>query len=380
MILEGKRVRDVANEIALLDANNAPLTVLLMKLRKKKSQDVKFEWFEDLFPAHLRTYVTTAGTESSGDTALTFSSDGEAAYGRPGDLWMNIDTGEVIYITAVASSVWTVIRNVGDSSANPVTGADEWFYIGNAQQTGAVAREKITTQVTNPYNYCQIFKEGWEITATAQATRMYGGDERTNLRKKHGKVHMRDIERSMWWGVRERLDDNSVATTAYMQRGFFWWLSTNAHQDSGSTTEDDFDAFLRQDFRYGNNVKMMFCSPLALSVISSWGRDKLQVVPRDTTFGINITRYISPHGELNLINNKTFYDVNATSDSWYNYGACSAIVDLEYLWYRYLRDTQLRTNIQEPDKDAVEDEFLTECGMELHHEEHHAAIYDWSLT
>jgi hypothetical protein len=104
------------------------------------------------------------------------------------------------------------------------------------------------------------------------------------------------------------------------------------------------------------------------------------LVPRDKTYGLNITRYVSPHGELNLINNKLFYDMNATSTSWYNFGAAACIVDLEYLWYRYLRDTQLQTNIQGTDEDTVQDQYLTECGLELHHEKHHAFIYDWSLT
>ncbi len=44
-----------------------------------------------------------------------------------------------------------------------------------------------------------------------------------------------------------------------------------------------------------------------------------------------------------------------------------------------MRDTRLKMNIQENDKDAVEDEYQTDCGLELHNEKHHAQILSWAL-
>jgi hypothetical protein len=123
----------------------------------------------------------------------------------------------------------------------------------------------------------------------------------------------------------------------------------------------------------------MYCSPLCLTTISSWGRDKLQVVPRDTTFGINITRYISPHGELNLINNKMFGDITVTDSETTNPSKSSVILDIEQLKYRYLRDTRLEMNIQGTDQDSIEDQYLTECGLEFSLPKHHAVIWGWQV-
>ena len=151
---------------------------------------------------------------------------------------------------------------------------------------------------------------------------------------------------------------NGGQTAAYMTRGAFRWMDSSwVHTNASDLTEDEFCTYLETDFRYGNGVKFMFCSPRALSVISGWGRDKLQVVPRDT--------------------NKLFQDVVDT-DADVDPSTCSVILDIEQLKYRYLRDTTLEMNIEENDRDSKENQYMTECGLQMEQPKHHAVIYGWS--
>jgi hypothetical protein len=287
----------------------------------------------------------------------------------------------------------TLIRGVGDTEVGTWVTGDEIFIIGNAQEMGDTARESITTIVSQPWNHAQLFKEPFEVDNTANATALHGGKDLPYLRRKHGELHKKDIARAFWWGARDLVSKAEASTAggsypavsaAHTTRGVWQWILESAaagsHTNASDLTEDDFNGYLQSDFRYGNNVKFMFCCPLALTVISGWGREKLQVVPRDTTFGINITRYISPHGELNLINNKLFGDVDGGANALYNPAEASIILDLEQLKYRYLRDTRLELGIQENDRDAVEDQYLTECGLQFMLPKHAAGIWEWSQS
>jgi hypothetical protein len=381
-ILLAKRVRDVNPKIDLLDANNNALLTLIKRLRKKPATDVKFEWFEDVELA--KTITITAAAQSSTDTTLTATSAAHAARARAFDLWMVGDSGEIVYVQSVTAAVLTVVREIGGTAAEIASG-DTLYYVGNAQPSGHTARAKVSTIVSQKTGFCQIFEEGWEIAKDAAKTRMYGGPERDYLRMKHAEEHMRSIDRGLWVGdaTTATLTPTQTGQTgkeAYVMKGFFPYLSTNTHTNStGELTDTEFFTYMEDDFRYGNAVKFMFCSPKAMTVIANWALPQLELIPKDTTYGISITRLKTPHGELNLINNKLFKDLNDTGAT-YNYGACSAIVDLESLYYRELRGTELQMNIQGTDEDTFEDQYLTQCGLELHHEKRHAEIYDWDVS
>jgi len=386
IISSSRRVRDVSNEISLLDVGNNALLTLLRKLRKGGATDPKVEWFEDAFPTQWVTIA--AGDTSVVDTTLTVST-ADSYLLRAGDVLLVADTQELLYVKSMSTTTVTVIRGVGGSTAADIESGDVAFIVGNAQTVGETARTSLTTQVDPKYNYTQIMKESWEIDNTANATRLFGGNERKRLNKKHGEIHTKDHERALWWGGRDKFYTAAALKVTYMMGGVDYFLSgtdSEVYNDASEYTEDEFDADLRTAFRYGMGTKFMFCSPLALSVISSWGRDKLRAVPRDKTWGINITRYISPHGELNLINNKLFGDFTGTelsatsSGSIGNWATASVILDLNQLEYRALRDTRLEMNIQENDRDATEDQYLTESTLVLRLPDHHMQIFGWALS
>jgi hypothetical protein len=390
-VLGGRRKRDVADKIALLDADHSPMLALLMQLRKYPCDDVKFEWQEDVFPTVRDTVTGTSSGDSEGLANAT------AGIWRAGDLWMNGDSGEVILVTTINTTTsFDATRGVGGTDAQAIETTDNWYYIGNANETGSQARTKLTTQITQPYNYCQLFKESFEVTNTLNATKLYGGPDLEYLRYKHAQIHQRDKERMLWFGVRSK----TVGTTGvtYTSKGLvtdvvsgtdggFITSNESVSNSTGAYSETTFDTDLQTGFRYGSSTKFMFASPMAISTVSSWGRDKLRIVPRADTWGLAITRYISPHGELNIVNEKMLFDFSESGDAgtWGEYGSydlskMAVILDMKNVFLRTLRDTTLEMGIQEPDRDSIEDQYLTECGLQVVNEKTCMTIYGFDIA
>jgi hypothetical protein len=382
----GRRVRDVSNKIWLLDAQNTALTTLLRNIRKKHVTDPRFEWYEDAFVTQSTT--CTADDSTLLDTSVAVTT-GEL--GRAGDVWLNNNTAEMIYLSEVNSDVWTVVRAVGGSTAADWDAADVLLYIGNGMATGSIARASLTTQTSNKYNFTQIFKESFEISKTADTTKLWGGPHRQYLRQKHGISHTRDIEKAFWLGLKDDINVTNDAAAAayftasgggvaYLTEGVFSRLTTNsATNSSNELTNAEFEVILEQFYRYGSDTKFLFLAPRGCTVIDAWARGNIQTVPSTSTYGIKIVRYESSHGNVNIIKNKLFYDWANTSGTP-NYGKAAALLDLELLTYCYKRDTKLEMGIQENDRDSVEDQYLTECGLMLKNEECHGEIFDFDTA
>lgn len=91
--------------------------------------------------------------------------------------------------------------------------------------------------------------------------------------------------------------------------------------------------------------------------------------PKDRSYGIAVTQYISPHGVVNLVKEVLLEHAGSTTSTSY-YAGYAFAVELEDLVYRYLqnRDVQLETDIQLPGDDSFKDQYICEVGMEFHNE------------
>ncbi len=247
------------------------------------------------------------------------------------------------------------------------------FEEGSAESTLSTVSSK-TSVVTN---YLQIFRKSVEITKSMANTELYGGADRPYQRKKKGIELMRDLERTFLFGE-PLLDTGTYASVTHARRtsgGIFHYISTNATAAGGALTESEFEGFLRSVFRYGSNTRYLFCSPLVVSVISLWAQGKLQTFPKDKTYGIAISQYLSPHGTVNLVKEIMLENAGGVS-STSNYGGYAVAVELEDVVYRYLqnRDVQFETEIQHPADDFYKDQYICEVGMEFHNEQKHAEL------
>lgn len=251
------------------------------------------------------SWDTTPSAETSAETVITV---GHGTYFNTYDLVKVPRTGEVMLVTSISTNDLTVVRGYGETGVAATVSNEPIVIIGSAFQEGSANTELVTksTRTERQYNYVQIFRKSVEITESLANSELYGGNDRDYQRKKKGIELMRDFERAFLYG--DRFEDTGSKDTGVVHArritgGALFFITTNATDAGGTFTESEFETFLRSVFRYGSKSRYLFCSPLVNSVISQWAIGKLQMVPKDKTYGIAINQYVSPHGTVNLVNN-----------------------------------------------------------------------------
>jgi hypothetical protein len=242
-------------------------------------------------------------------------------------------------------------------------------------EEGASKRTLKTTKGVNVYNLTQIFRNPYGVTGTENASDMYGEQDLKQLRYEIGVSHSIDIERAFLFGERVSTTGASLSNPQRATRGVIKFLEDGASASrimsvsDGNLTESVFREWLRA--LYENDpgaTRVIFMSRLVADVIDGWAGEKLRVVPKDKTYGIHVTEYISAVGSVYLIQHHLL-----TGDV---YGGYAIGLVLKECSYRYLqtRDTKLMSNIQNNDVDGIEEEYLTECGLQLKHPEKHGIL------
>jgi hypothetical protein len=379
-ILGDQKVLDMSDRIYLLEPQAAPLYVLVSRLNKRVAINTTIQWLEDVLNPSWSTLHSAAGSAISGASYILTAHN--PTYFNVYDLIKIPSTGEICLVTATASTSAVTVERCYTSvvtTAQSAAADADIVIIGSAFEEGSAEStlSTVSTKTSVVTNYLQIFRKSVELTKSMANTELYGGADRPYQRKKKGIELMRDLERTFLFG--EPLQDAGTYYTATHARrtsgGIFHYISTNATDAGGALTESEFEGFLRSVFRYGSNTRYLFCSPLVVSVISLWAQGKLQTFPKDKTYGIAISQYLSPHGTVNLVKEIMLENAGGVS-STSNYGGYAVAVELEDVVYRYLqnRDVQFETEIQHPADDFYKDQFLAEVGMEFHNEQKHGEL------
>jgi len=364
-ILAAKRVVDMASEIALLEPDAAPLTVLLKQMagKKKTAINPKYNWMEDeLAPRWDAINYSTGYT--AGDTSIVVDN---GSYFKIGDVIKNASSGEQMLVTGVSTNTLTVTRGWGSTSATTAANDAVITILSNASAEGSTRPELKSTQEVEKTNYIQTIRTPFGVTGTEDASEMYGGKDISYLQKKAGIEHKKDIERVILFG--EPKEDVTGTKPRRFTGGLNYFITTNRQDAGGTLTEAEFETFCETIFRYGSKKKVLLAAPKVISAINSWAKGKLQSFPKDQTYGIDVKEYLTGHGTLMLVKH------NLLESSYAGYAFA---VDPEFVFIRTMkgRDTQLKTNIQANDADSREDEYATDLGFELHLEKAHGVLYN----
>lgn len=380
-VLQNQRVVDMADKIYLLEPNAAPLYVLVSKLNKRVAINTKVEWIEDVLNPSWTTLASAMSGLSATSAATACVAD--ASIFNRWDVIKIPSTGEVSIVMSatVSTGIVNLIRNISSVSAANVTAGTDVVVIGSAFAEGSSGSDLVTlsTRTAAKENYLQIFRKSVQLTKTLANSELYGGADRPYQRKKKGIELMRDLERSFLYGqpssdASATYDTGNISnrrTTA----GIDYYITTNSTAAGGALTESEFEGFLRSVFRYGSSSRYLFCAPLILSVISLWAQGKLQTFPKDKTYGIAISQYLSPHGTVNLVKELMLENAGGVSSTSY-FGGYAFAIELEDCVYRYLtnRDVTMETDIQNPGDDFYKDQYICEVGMEFHNEQKHGKL------
>lgn len=366
-ILSNQRVVDMSPTIAMLEPDEAPLTTMLQKVGSRAAYSQKVEWLSDELVPRLTTLSASA---TSAATALSVST-GTGTYFRVGDVVRLATTGENCSVTAVSADTIYVTRALGGVTAVSAASGIDVIKIGNAAAEGATLGTLIQTKKVSNYNYAQIQRDPWGFTNTLVASKLYGGPEPANEAKKKLIEHKRQLENTMFWGVRDLVTSGS-APVGYCG-GLFQYVTSNITSSVGTLTESVFETFLRKAFRYGSQNKVFFCAPLVASALSSFAQGKLAPpAPSIDTYGVSLSTYMSASGaKVQIAVKRDWYDFQSTNGQ---YGGIGVMVDMEDVTMRPLRDTVLKPDRQANDEDSVKQEYLTEWSFEIGLEKKHAII------
>jgi len=358
------------------------LYVLVSKLNKRVAINTTIQWPEDDLNPSWSTTSNTATSAALGIPLVT----GEGSYFNVYDLIKVPSSGEIMLVTAVAACGVTAVRGFAGTTAAAITSGLTVVILGSAFAEGSAYSDLTTLSrvAVNAYNYLQLFRKSVQVTNTMLNSELYGGNYRAYERKVKGIELMRDMERVFLFGG--RLEDTSASVTGGVRRttgGASQYIVTNSTAVGGILAESDFEAFIRTVTRYGGDEIYLFASPLIISVISQWAQGKLQMYPKDKTYGIAIAQYLSPHGTINLI--KDYMLENASTVGGITQGGVQATtywggdafaLKLDELVYRYLqnRDVVMEADIQHPGDDYVKDQYICEVGLEIHNEQKHGFL------
>ncbi len=356
-----RRKLDVPDEIFLLQPDAAPLVQILSQAKKKQAINPEITWFEDeLLPQSDTTedLVTTVT-----QTSIKMTNTG---YFFEGDIIRVEASDELLRCTTTSGQSITVERGWAGSTAAIITASITLLKLGNANEEGSGAPVLRSTTVSKVYNYLQIFKTPFGVTETENASELYGGGDLNYLRIKKLIEHKVQMERALLFG--ERYEDTTGTHPKRTTQGVQRWIATNITAVSTTLTESAFETFLETGFTYGSTRKVLIASPKVVSAINYWARGKLNMYPKDKTYGISVMQYLSAHGEVQIIRHKLLTGTT--------FGGYAFLLDMNNLFFRFLkgRDTKLERNIQDNDEDQEKDQYITEMGLELRSQKTHSIM------
>lgn len=379
-------VREVGDQIAMLDPNETPLVTFLMKLNKRRGvYSPRVEWLEDDYVARWSQNGTTTIAAATASTTITVT---DGTLFAPGDLIVapvaatSSDKPEVIRVVSVATNVLTTIRNVGGLGLNAINANASIRILGSAEEEGATPQSGKTTIKSTETSYTEIFRTPVEFTKTQVASKVYGinGSERKREHKKKLVEHKQKMNiAALFNAASEDLTGGPNGKPIRTTQGLNSVITTNVVDAGGLLTKKTFEEFSRSVFRYGSKKKLLLAAPMVISAIHEWGNSFLQLKPGETKFGVNIQRVRTGHGEFVLANDWMLEDGVSGQNG---FGATAFAVDLDNCEYVYLsengesRDTKLMLDIVKDGRDAYVDEILSECGFCFKVEKTHGKIYN----
>lgn len=361
------RALDIRPNISLLEPNLQPLAVVASQVRKEKCISPKFSYFTDDGEPRYDAINNGAGYNSSATSIVVDDGTKFAEH----TILQVTRTQENLRVTGVSTNTLTVVRGIGGGAA-AIVDNDEVVILGSAQPEGDTSKPSRSRNPTKVDNYTQISRTPFEATETLRASSFVTSPHDWPYQaKKAGIEHGKDREYKFLHG--KKSEDTSGSQPRRTTGGIVPGIQTNQFDAGGALTRTEFNTGMRLFSRYtGGKARLGIASALAVSVLNEYPMSNLQWRQDEATFGLNVGRFVTPFGNLNLV---THWLLEGAK-----YGGYLLVVDIDELAVRYLandqvnRDTHVRQNIQAPDADTRKDEWLSEDGLEIGEERRHGVF------
>ncbi len=275
-------------------------------------------------------------------------------------------------VTAISSNTLTVTRSYGPQSAANLVDDEAVWNLGPAQREGDTSRALLSTLEVEQTNRTQIIRTPFGTTNTQSATDLYDGNDFDYQAKKSAIEHAVRVERFLIFGQNQQATVSSQPLRT--MSGILEFIQTNRMDVSGVLTESEFDGFLEAGFRYGgSDQKLFLTSGRVIRAINNFAKEKLETMQSDETYGVSLSKYRSPFGDVLLGYHRQF-----VGNIYAGYGL---LLDMDKIVLRPLRGGRSAgslavrvTNIQANDEDSRKDEYITELSLEFQNEKSHAVM------
>jgi hypothetical protein len=391
MVTDTTNVRDVSEQMVLLEPDAAPLFVLTNAAKRKQPTiGPRFEWVED-------TEVSLWGQSSA---AADWSSVATSILVVDGTLFGVGDivavpkiqssnaAPEVFLVTAISTNTLTITRAIGGSGADTIGMTASLRILASAfKEDDNIGQQRYTSK-TAQISYAQIFKTPVKVTHTAASTKQYGapqGERKFQLVKALIR-HRSEIEAAgLWSRASESL---ALPSSRWTTMGWLPRIATNKTDAATTATITTWNTFSETAFRYGEKQKLLLCAPKVISALNFYSQNKLLTRVGDTVFGVKIARFEMALGEFLLANDYRLGtgDIGYPGGNTYNFATHAYSIDLPSVAIRYLNgggdnligDTKLFENVLPDGSTTRTDEYRSQLGWEHRHEKKHAWLFDLS--
>lgn len=361
----------------------APLYALSAGAKSESTDDPEYNWWEK---AMLSQRIAIATDLLDGTTITLPANAARDAGWRVGDIILVEETGELMRCEApnATSTTATVERGLGAVGKTTVDfdGAavnPNLVIVGSQFEENSAAPVGASLNPVKKVNYTQIFRTTFEASRTAIKSRLRTGDAVREAKREVLQYHSAAIEKAFFWGEAE--ETTVGGEVARRTGGVYEFIGAgNTHDFAGDVQWDTLLPQLEKAFRFGSSQKFAFCGNLALLSIQEAIRlangTTVNIMHGDKAFGMDVTRLMTPFGELVLKTHPLFNQQTSVLTGAQTYrawdGFCT-IIDMENVRYRYLKDsdTQYQPKLQDNGLDGIRSGYLSEVGLELHHPDTH---------
>jgi len=377
-ISETVLVRDVPDEVMVLDGDITPLTVMSVNAKRKRPTfSPRIEKLED----DLRTlwgFMNAAAVASNVTSILVNDGTlfGVADLVSAPQTLTATPADEVLRVTAIATNTLTVVRGVGGAGADTLVTSQSLRILGSAYAENGAYGTPRSTLKTTIISYTQILREPFQLSETQRASKTYGGPEEDYQERMALLNWKKQCEAMALWGrASETLGaPGSIRTTM----GFKPRVTTNVTDVNTTLTLILFNTFGQTAFRYNQGRPRLFiAAPIYISAINFFSQNKLLTEVGQTVFGVKVKTLYLPHGTLMLANNFLMED-GISGQAGFADEAYA--VDLANVEYRYLsangvnRDVKLYRDVKKDGTDGQSHEYKGEIGWIITQEKSHSRM------
>lgn len=389
--------------LTLFPNGSAPLTALTALMPSKKlTNGPHFHWWTSTMPSQ-RLAITGVYSDAALSSAYTSGAvAGRVLFLKTSDTTgiQQFRAGHVVllrdasdyrvdvrgYVTAVvvngtSSYISVQLLEADDNSTDhDLSDCDVMLIIGTANAQGANRPEAIVTKPSELDNYTQIFRNAVDMSRTAMLTNLRTGDPHTLAKNDALWQHSVELEKGYLWGKRYATTGTNGKPLTFTQGlipNIIEYASANVDDftlnpsyaghpwvDSG---EEWLDSFFELCFRYGeSDERLAFMGSGALLGIQKLVKagSQYNITKMEGAYGIKVLEWITPFGTI-YFKTHPLFSFEATNRN------SMLVFEPKNLEYNYITDTTFMPDAQfgkggGQGKDGVDEEYLTESGLEHH--------------